>query len=91
MRFKNGRIACGTFVKKAKNVPSGSTKGAPPVPGEFENIRLLTSTNVMQLEKRELVVTLKTPNVNDIWVGGGVEFPSAEGGCDMFQLDEIES
>ena len=37
-KFKNIRTAYGRFLKKKKSVPSGSGRGAVPLPREFTNL-----------------------------------------------------
>ena len=99
-RFRNIRTAYSRFLKKAKSVPSGSGRDAVPVPREFENLGWLatyidhrpTSTNMKQPKQQELNndsedEKLAAPDVNDI-LG---EFPNADDGCDVFQLNEMES
>eukprot|EP00112_Aurelia_sp_Birch-Aquarium-sp1_P015509 Seg3441.6 transcript_id=Seg3441.6/GoldUCD/mRNA.D3Y31 product="hypothetical protein" protein_id=Seg3441.6/GoldUCD/D3Y31 len=96
-RFKNIRTAYGRFLKKSKNVPSGSGRDAVPVPREFENLGWLatyidhrpTSTNMKQPKQQDLSHDseddkLATINLNDIEGDDG-------DGSDVYQLDEMES
>lgn len=70
-RYKNLRTSYGRYLKKLKNVPSGSGRDAIPTPGEFANLSWLdpyishrsTSSNFSVVESNDYTnQSLKTPS-----------------------------